>query len=837
MPTSPNHEKILYTKLLKFREEQLENYAGPPMDYSVSDYHHNPPPPSLAVRRSSTRVSMQPLSKAAKRASQYSLLDPNMPPPKKSSSQVVNRQSSIAGTEKTDHSYDPYRPSRARLSKGEADHAKITVLRGSSQQSNVRSSSQIMNRTSVRHPGISRAQAADDVYSIASSSSPAVMHSSRTAQFQQLGNRRISRGASRSTMASRRSATNPSSSFVARNAASYKRNVSFVHNRKRSVSDGHPRLRYQDNHTLPFTLKERFVRDEAQAQAQTQLRPRSQRLPGPGSVLEDHLETPEPEDLSPVRSRKPPSRDSNNPSGKRAKRQSYRFRDDARKVSTEIEKLCDDAFNHPTIPLSIHSPPSAHRDSRHTSETNPSSATSFSVHEDQVKIPVTKHGKAKEINVNYHDRPLPQPPATERMLGTEHLGSYTHRELAKTRDLLKKRQAESGLSPGYLDDVIAHLDRLMQPSAIRIREEQRRAISTPEANDGMGRKDTFDSILAKGNFGFRSASEPSKGEGGFQQGATIRLVDGANGMKPISPVKPLTIRKTSQSSTPSAGSPRPITPLEHLTTTENLYRHEFEDRRSAGFSMLDNDGLDPIEEADDKENFDPVDRDLKGRLGESKRRGWFRRHQPAQRSDGDGAPLPLKKSFGNLRGTYQSDSREAKRNSDVPSEESQSSEQKKANKGRFFNIFGNRHQSKNPPKASTGEFVLNDEESVITEESSRNYGRRQMYMHGGLQNSSHDGFLNQSGISLRDDKLMLPPPVPRTIQPAHQNWFARFLRIKPAVSVLCFQVSKVRARKEVSKLFNEWKKYGMRDIVVDKLNARVWARVDATNCEFHSHSP
>ena len=825
--TRPNHEKILYSKLLRFRDEQLENYAGPPMDYSISDYHHNPPPPSLTVRRSSTRVSMQPLSRGTKRVSQYSLLNPIMPPPKRSLSQNVQRHSSVAETERTDQSYDPYRPSRVRLSKGEADHARITVLRGASQQASGTSSSRILNRNSIRHPGVIRAQAADDVYSIASSSSPAFMHSARASHIQQLStNRRISRTTTRSTMASRRSATNPSSSFVARNAASYKRNVSFVHNRKRSLSDGHPRLRYQDNHTLPFTLKERFVRDEAQAQAQMQLQPRSQRMQGPASILEDHRETPELDECSPVRSKKPLSKDSNNSSGKKGKRQSYRFRDDARKVSVEIEKLCDDAFNHATMPLSIHSPPSAHQDSRRTSDTNPSSATSFSVHEDQVKIPVTRHERAREISVNYHDRPLPKPPATERMIGTDHLGSYTHRELAKTRDLLKKRQAESGLSPGYLDEVIAHLERLMQPSAIRIKEDERRAISTPETSYGIERKDTFDSILAKGNFGFRSASDPTKRDDSFQKGATIRLVDG-----PISPVKPLTVRKKSQSSTPSAGSPRAITPIEYLTTTEDLYRHEFEDRRLAGLSML-SEGLDPIEEADDKENFDPVDRDLKGQLGEYKRRGWFRRHQPAQGSRGassDTAPLPPKKSFGNLR-----DSKEQKRKSDAPSEESQTSEQRKAGKGRFFKIFSNKHHSKGPYSHGTGEFVINDEESVLTEESSRNYDRRQMYMHGGLQNSSHDGFINQAGKGDKAVKIMEPPTINRTIQPQHQNWFARFLRIKPAVSVLCFQVSKVRARKEVTRLFIEWKKYGMRDVVVDKVNARIWARVDGTNCKYCS---
>lgn len=800
------------------------------MDYSTSDYHHNPPLPR-AARRSSTRVSMQPLSRGTKRQSQYSLLDPNMPPPKKSMSQNVQRHSSLAETEKTDQSYDPYRPSRVRLTKDQADHARITVLRGVSKQSSRRPSSRIGSRASMRSSIIARAQDLEDVYSIASASSPAAMHSAGASQLQKMANsRRMSRGSSRVTMASRRSATNPSSSFVARTAPSYKRNVSFMHNRKRSKSDNYPHLRSRENHTLPYTLKERFTRDEAQAQAQAQahVQPEVQRRPervsrSPPVTLR---ETPEPVSRSPVRSRKTPSRGAKDPTGKKPKVASYYFKDDARKVSTEIEKLCDDAFNQPTIPLSIHSPPSEHRNSHRTSLTSPSSATSFSVHEDPVTIPVTRHEGAKKISVNYQDRPLPKTPATERMIGSEHLGSYTHRELAKTRDLLKKRAAESDMAPGYLDDVIAHLERLMQPSAIRISEEERRAVSTPEANRGIPRKDTFDQIIEKGDFGFRSASEPAKGYAATHKGATIRVVDGSDGLKPISPVKPLTIRKKSQSSTPSAGSPRATTPVQYLTTTEELYRQEVERRRSAG--------LDPIEEDEDKENFDPADRNRKGHIGEPKKRKWFRRHQPNQKSqDADIVPPSPTKGKGSSEGYEHRDSNSQKRRSDAPSEESQKSENKNSGKGRFFKIFSSKNNSKDSQRASGGDYNLNDDDSVLTEGSSRKYNSQQVYMSGGIQNSSHDGFLNHhGGKGSRDENWMPPPSVPRTILPQHQNWLARFLRIKPAVSVLCFQVSKIRARKEVGKVFSEWKKYGMRDIVVDRAEQRIWARVDVKNCEY-----
>lgn len=75
---------------------------------------------------------------------------------------------------------------------------------------------------------------------------------------------------------------------------------------------------------------------------------------------------------------------------------------------------------------------------------------------------------------------------------------------------------------------------------------------------------------------------------------------------------------------------------------------------------------------------------------------------------------------------------------------------------------------------------------------------------------------------------------PRVIQPQHQNWFARFLRIKPAVSVVCFQISKVKARKEIARVFKEWRKYGIKDIVVDRDAARIWVRVAEKNCKITS---
>ena len=765
--------------------------------------------------------------------SQYSLLDPNRPPPsrqtaKKRRSLSINRRHSVAETES---SYDPFNPSKAPISKGQADHTRITVLRGASQTSSRKPSTRLGSRMSLRSQAIARTQGADELYSIASSPPNMTMHSSGTSQLQRLVvDRRISRGSSRLTMASRRSRTSNSSATVlrGRTSASWKRNVSFVQAAGRPYSGRHPRLRSQE-HKTSLTLQERYANDLAKANALAEKEILRKNGKGLDTSSISLRETPEPEDMHIVRSKKTPSMDPNIAASKRPRPSSY-FRDDARIVSTEIEKLCDEAFNRSSVSSTNATPRTTFtRDSHHTSQGYSSQATSISVREDLNPVPPVPHDRAKEI-LDYQHRPLPRPPATERVMGTEHLGSYTQRELAKTRDLLKKRAAESSLSPGYLDEIIAHLDRLMQPSAVRLSEAERRALSTPDPS--IPRKDTFDSIMEKRDVNYRAASEPYKRGQPSHNGATIRLVDEAHSGKPISPVKPLSIRKKSNSSTPSSGSPSRPLPTQQIFTNEDSYRPRPERHHSAGLAILDHQELDPIDEDEDKENFDPEDRNrikYLGQLNPPKKRGWFRRNQAQQNTDKYKPPVPPTKDH-RRADSQNSDTQERKRRSNAPSEESQTSEPTKSSgKGRFFKIFTTKRDSKDTQK-SRGDYNLDDTESIDTVGTTRNYNPQQAYMSGALVNASTQSVFNHGKNGSRDANLMPPPPVPRAIQPQHQNWLARFLRIKPAMHVMCFHVSKVRARKEVVSVFKDWRKFGMKDIVVDKAAGRVWARVDVNNC-------
>jgi len=69
----------------------------------------------------------------------------------------------------------------------------------------------------------------------------------------------------------------------------------------------------------------------------------------------------------------------------------------------------------------------------------------------------------------------------------------------------------------------------------------------------------------------------------------------------------------------------------------------------------------------------------------------------------------------------------------------------------------------------------------------------------------------------------------RNIEP-QQNWLARLFRVKPATKHLCFSISRRRARQEMVILLKEWRKYGIRDVQVDKERNIVFARVGEKNC-------
>ncbi|KAI1487307.1 hypothetical protein F5X96DRAFT_687144 [Biscogniauxia mediterranea] len=68
----------------------------------------------------------------------------------------------------------------------------------------------------------------------------------------------------------------------------------------------------------------------------------------------------------------------------------------------------------------------------------------------------------------------------------------------------------------------------------------------------------------------------------------------------------------------------------------------------------------------------------------------------------------------------------------------------------------------------------------------------------------------------------------RNIEP-HQNWLARLFRVKPATKHICFTIPRRRVRQEIASMLRVWRKYGIRDVQVDKERNLVFARVGKKN--------
>lgn len=674
IPNRPNHEKVLYTKLLNYREEQLEDYQGPMIEYSASDYHHQPkhekPPPM--PQRSSTRVSLQrSFTQDGKTQSRYSILVEETPrrsishrrtsrssqqrPP----SSAHQRPPSVAETE---GSYDPFRSSRAQFNKAQADHARITVLRGlSNRNAGNRQSLSSFNRRAPSKASSQRPtplhSPVEEQFSIAST--PPTAHSSQLARLRH--GRRISRTSSRHTFSS------GTGIRVVHKSASYHRGVSFAHIRKRSAS---------------ADLPSRYLSSVARGAAHFS-QPRTTSTPLP-SLSVSPQQTPSPGvPAATVHSKKPmPDEDSSS----KPRITSQYWKEDMRKVSKELENFCDEAFNRVSVASSVPTTATAATDRRSCG----TPATSRSIHEN-VPLPaggVRRIAKSSDLRA-YEDRPLPQPPVEES------LGSFTQRELAKTKQVLMKRAAGSGITPGALDEVIAHLDHLMQPSEVRLKEESRRAVSTPDRGLAPN-KDTFERFLERADVGLRSASEPTaeSPRKRRRQANTIRIVDHRDTQKDVSPVKPLTIRKKSNSSTPSTETLRKRSSQEQLPQPSDLRqfdRYQPVEHRSAGLKLLQK-SLEPIEEhADDRQKDEPQARTV------TKKKSWFFRGHQANRSQENSKmpppPLPPKdqtqQGFQNFGG--RKEVLAWKRASDPASETSQNSESKKegtTGKARLLKLFG-----------------------------------------------------------------------------------------------------------------------------------------------------
>ena len=572
-------------------------------------------------------------------------------------------------------------------------------------------------------------------------------------------------------------------------------------------------------------------------------------------------------------------------SGRSEKRRSVNWKEEARLVSRELERFCDEAFNERSS-----SPDPTHDGQK---EKNKSS---------------TRDNKAKydpkTLRDMYNERPLPEPPVSEP------LTSQTLRELAKTRQKLV--EGAKGLDTEQLNDIIADFDRLLLMQANTARKHaqdyDRRVITAPEPRnvESLGlspvKEEDEDHGRRQGSTvdDHRHVSEPTYDSQGNYTGSptrrrwgkdnpTIRLV--VKNPDPLYP-PPLVIRKKSSGTSllttaaqqanvtkapptkegvsqpaPTMKKKSSITSLKesaaqvadgsffkarfNKSTPSLLTKEEFTvrpvssssyNRRSTGLDMMESD-LTPIEEDENKENRDPIA--TQRYSGDSKTKSWFRRSTGSQKSgDFDKKPIvPLKDEHSVLDFESKRLSAHLPPAEDIFSEEIVFRETRKEKPGgtnrflRFLGLGDGRDRRASDMALLGNELtpysclsVANNPIDRDQDDDGDSFAPSTFYQRSSNRTPS---LPNGSALNLLNTKtphFNIPdPPVRLPTYNQPQNWFTRFFNVKPAKRIIGMQVPKLRAMKEIRGVLRDWRRYGMRDILVDKAAGIIHCKVSTEN--------
>lgn len=726
MNDEPNHEKLFYWALIKFREDQLENYPGDPLHYSASDYHHVSRPVPKPSKKSST------VRGHTRRTSQFSIVsDEN------NKREGYYKHPATATSKATQSSYDPFRASRTPLA--DSGYNAGTVVRRRATTTGGRSMS---SAGSLKHNALGRFP--DNV---------PLLPSFTSEELEKLVQKKR---ASYSTATSRSSLSSMRRRPGIRKSMSYKRQVSFQHHRRQGANgNANRRLFYESSSTdRPLT------RSTVDAISETQSTPS---LPTPPQVYR-------------------PRKSSSEIDVKNSRVASYYWKDDTRKISAELGKICEEAFNRSSIST--------------VSEASPvqplqSSITSVSAHNHKVPSSI-------------RDRPLPATPVLQ--------------ELVERRQKIIDTWGDAEQT--VLADILAALDRRIDTEMDKQRSYEKRAASDPTSGNVMTRHfrpaspaDTMDELKYNRKGSARAASDPVQPNTPQpKNGTTIRLVT-PDPASPLTRIEPLKIRKNKAAPINSLRGG----PMEPSTL---IYERSGYDQR-----LYSRGGLDTIDENPGSPKGRPQATAVRKWSWLGKRTSVARdsqdhiqfREDVDENSEQQGSQVVHPSDSPNSSGL----SRQRASDSDM-TEMELTIERKRT---WFQKMFGKTAKSKdNLAGVSSQHRIVQD----LTEDSESH----DISTEGGAENH-----LGKIGV-----RKVYPPStsvdaaaVVANLRPieVNQNWFAKIFHIKPATRVLCFVTTKAKTRKELIKTLKGWHQYGLRDVVAERRAGSdvIRGRVDTENCE------
>jgi serine/threonine-protein kinase HSL1, negative regulator of Swe1 kinase len=728
MSDEPNHEKLFYRALIKFREDQLENYPGDPLQHSASDYHH-------ATKKTPAKRGANGKTRGHnKRHSQFSIASDGGD---KRDNYYKNATSST-----TKGSYDPYRSSRIAIVGSSTDLATVIIRRGLA-ASRARNES---CANSLRHSVVSRLQS--ELSSVASDDPAKLIHQERHSYST----------TSRSSFASSRRER-------VMKPTSYRRHVSFHHKLQRSSGDR--------------TSKERLTAHQIimSQDVQTKSRDTNQGL---SSSQSDPSLLTHPQD---IQQREPiPDLDM-----QRSSVTSRYWKDEARKASSELGKICEEAFN---------------RSSVSSSEVSQQPVTPLSTYGDTA---------TSRVPSKISNRPLPETPP-------EALRVQTMRKLTEARQRIIDQWGDS--DPEILVDIITNLNRRIETEKIKGRSiesaasdpawqnsshpatiRQQHQPVTANTMDCLTSSDQDDSVN-------RTVSSPVTLNRTLQD-TTIWMVS-SDPITPIPAIEPLQIRKTRylQINSLPGGSSESI---------GSAYQR-------GGYDPCSNrrTGLDTIEENPKL----PRKRGVNPPTGARK---WSWLGKRSSNSLDGTPPTPPKKNSQEkplkpamerqlLETSVSIASSSFAKTRSITNEADEVQATTEKEQKWFQKMFG----KSNKPKENLTHLTI--EHEMVNDLSDEEYNT-----------TSRDGLPDQQVSKTLRKSFPPATSVDAAATPIQitQNWFAKFFHIKPANRVICLQLSEAKARKEIITILKAWKKYGLRDVVVEKGGSGdvVRGRVDAQNCE------
>ena len=419
----------------------------------------------------------------------------------------------------SDGSYDPFRASREPIAAENGHYMNVSVHRGTSSGSRkLRAATSQVHRQG----SLLRIQTLKNSKRRSSSLSSTVSKKGSPAQRSSAAKRRsTSRGSTSSSLW-------PSSPpIIMRPSSMHRRGVSFSHLRRSSTASGFTAEPAGPQYTPE---QRRFLNRPQESTGNISVS--SSRIIAPPVHAVRSLKEPAASNIPRVRIRRPAS-------------PSKYIEKEARKVSTELEKVMEEAFNHCSISSSVRTSIADRNRDPFEYDTPP---TSFSDRGSGGMLTTPTDRSAIQ------NRPLPSLP-------NETPNTFLRRELAETRERLATRLAsEDGDTTTNFNEVLEHLDRLMQPPTYPD-PTTKRTSSAPLAKSPEypgylhmipeeGRASEANELRGKASKRYRNVTEPisrrpaNQACGATDQTNTIRVVDPTS----PTPIAPLNIRKRSGAS-------------------------------------------------------------------------------------------------------------------------------------------------------------------------------------------------------------------------------------------------------------------------------------------------